>query len=189
MATNELKVTDNFDLQTISGDLAQAVSEEMDGLGTLPFDRVKIPTGGNVAFKLPGEGENPEMVTEIVGVILDHHPINAYWGKKFAGGNEAPDCSSYNGKEGIDRVTGVIRECASCPYNRFGSDGNGKACKNVHRVFILREGNPVPLVLSLPPTSIKSMRDYIAKSVVLKGFRCWQVVTKIKLKEEKIKQA
>lgn len=45
---NELAVVDNFDLQTISGDLAQAIAEEMDGLGALPFDRVKIPSGGEV---------------------------------------------------------------------------------------------------------------------------------------------
>ena len=36
-AKNELAVVDNFDLQTISGDLAQAIAEEMDGLGALPF--------------------------------------------------------------------------------------------------------------------------------------------------------
>ncbi len=120
-----------------------------------------------------------------VGVILDHHPVNAYWINKFAGGNEHPDCSSYDGKQGIDRQTGEVRNCDTCPYNQFGSDDKGKACKNVHRVFILREGNPVPLVLSLPPTSLKYMRDYIAKRVILKGFRCWQVVTRITLKKEK----
>lgn len=185
-AKNELAVVDNFDLQTISGDLAQAIAEEMDGLGALPFDRVKIPSGGGLAFELPGEDdENPESATEIVGVILDHHPVNAYWREKFAGGNEQPDCSSYDGKQGIERETGEIKDCASCPYNQFGSDDKGKACKNVHRVFILREGNPVPLVLSLPPTSLKYMRDYIAKRVILKGFRCWQAVTKITLKKEK----
>ena len=41
------------------------------------------------------------------------------------------------------------------------------------------------MMLSLPPTSLKYMRDYIAKRVILKGFRCWQVVTKITLKKEK----
>lgn len=182
----ELAVIDNFNLQTISGDLAQAIAEEMDGLGALPFDRVKIPSGGGIAFELPGEDEdNPETTTEITGIILDHHPVNAYWQNKFAGNSESPDCASYDGKEGIDRVTGDIRECVNCPYNQFGSDGKGKACKNTHRLFILREGNPIPLILSLPPTSIKYMRDYIAKRIVLKKLRCWQVLTRITLKKEK----
>ena len=83
--------------------------------------------------------------------------------------------------------TGEIHECASCPHNQFGSDedGRGKACKNVHRCYILREGNPVPLVLSLPPTSLKYMRDYIGKKILLKGMRCWQAVTRISLKKER----
>lgn len=183
----ELAVIDKFDLQTISGDLAQTIEEEMDGLGTLPFDRVKIPSGGGIAFELPGEDENnPETKSEIVGVILDHHPVNSYWSNKFTGSNESPDCSSYDGKQGTVKRTGETRNCSSCPYNQFGSDGgSGKACKNTHRIFILRESNPIPLVLSLPPTSIKYMRDYIAKNIILKGLRSWQAVTKITLKKEK----
>ena len=187
MAKNELTVTaDKFNLVTLTGDLAEAVAEEMDGLGSIPFDRVKIPSGGGLAFELPGDTEeDTESATELIGVILDHNPVNAYWAEKFSGGNEQPDCSSYDGKQGVVRATGEIRSCETCPYNRFGSDGAGKACKNVHRVYILRENNPVPLVLSLPPTSLKYMRDYIGKRVLLKGFRCWQVLTKITLKKEK----
>ena len=118
---------------------------------------------------------------------MDHNPVNAYWANKFAGGNEQPDCSSFDGKQGVDRLTGEIKSCETCPHNKFESDGSGKACKNVHRVFMLQEGNPVPLILSLPPTSLKYMRNYIAKRVLLKGFRCWQVLTKITLKKEKSK--
>lgn len=183
----ELATTEKaFDLQTIEGCLADAIAEEMDGLGTIPFDRVKIPSGGGLAFELPGEDEDhPISATELVGVILYHHPINAFWKEKFSGGNEQPDCSSLDGKQGIRKEDGVISECASCPYNQFGSDGQGKACKNAHRVYVLTEGNPVPLILSLPPTSLKPLRDYIGKRILLKGMRSFEVVTKITLKKEK----
>lgn len=186
---NELAVkAADFNLVTLTGDMAEAVAEEMDGLGTIPFDRVKIPSGGGLAFEIPGEEEDDtETAQELIGVILDHGPINAYWANKFAGGNEQPDCSSYDGKQGVDRITGEIKDCATCPYNQFRSNNAGKACKNVHRVYILREDNPVPLILSLPPTSLKYMRDYIGKRVILNGFRCWQVLTKITLKKEKSK--
>lgn len=187
MGKNEVATTNgNFDLVTLEGALAEAIAEEMDGLGTVPFDRVKIPSGGGLAFEIPGEDEDDTIsATELVGVILYHHPVNAYWKEKFAGGNEQPDCSSYDGKTGTDRETGECKNCADCPYNQFGSDGAGKACKNVHRVYMLREGNPVPLILSLPPTSLKYMRDYISKRILLKGMRCYQAVTKITLKKEK----
>lgn len=184
---NELAATNNkFDLVTLEGAIAEAIAEEMDGLGSVPFDRVKIPSGGGLAFELPSEdGEDAEVAKELVGVILHHHPVNAFWREKFAGGNEQPDCSSMDGKVGIDRETGECKNCSACQYNQFGSDGNGKACKNVHRIYMLREGNPVPLILSLPPTSLKHMRDYISKRILLKGMRCYHAVTKITLKKEK----
>lgn len=190
MAKNEIAVkAETFNLVTLNGDLAAAVEEEMDGLGPVPFDRVKIPSGGGLAFEIPGETEDDaESATELVGVILYHNPVNAYWEEKYSGGNEQPDCSSYDGKSGTVRETGEIRSCETCPYNKFGSDGAGKACKNAHRVYILREGNPVPLILSLPPTSLKYMRDYIGKRVLLRGFRCWQVLTRITLKKEKSRE-
>ena len=188
MANEVAVANNNFNLVTIEGEIAEAIAEEMDGLGTVPFDRVKIPSGGGLAFEVPGEDEDtPDSATEIVGVILYHHPVNAYWKEKFDGSNEQPDCSSYDGKQGVERETGECKDCASCPFNQFGSgeNGSGKACKNVHRVYILREGNPVPLVLSLPPTSLKFMRDYISKRILLKGMRCYHAVTKITLKKEK----
>jgi hypothetical protein len=189
MAKNEIAVTnEGFNLVTLEGELAEAIAEEMDGLGAIPFDRVKIPSGGGIAFELPGEDEDsPEIEKELVGVILYHHPVNAYWKEKFEGGNEQPDCASYDGKMGVDKETGECKSCGDCPYNQFGSgeNGNGKACKNAHRIYILREGNPVPLILSLPPTSLKYMRDYIGKKLLLKGMRSYHAVTKITLKKEK----
>lgn len=187
MAKNELAATvENFNLVTLDNEIAEAVAEEMEGLGTIPFDRVRIPSGGGLAFEIPGEDEeNPESATELIGVILYHHPVNAYWAEKFSGANEQPDCSSFDGKQGIKRGTGEIKDCSNCPYNQFGSDGAGKACKNVHRVYLIREGSPVPLILSLPPTSLKYMRDYIAKRILLRGMRCYDAVTKITLKKEK----
>lgn len=43
----------------------------------------------------------------------------------------------------------------------------------------------MPLVLALPPTSLKYLRDYIGKKILLKGMRCWDAVTKITLKKDK----
>ena len=189
MANNEVAVVNgNFELVTLEGALAEAIAEEMDGLGTVPFDRVKIPSGGGLAFEIPGEDEdNPETATELTGVILYHHPVNAYWKDKYNGSNDQPDCASFDGKQGVDKETGCISNCAEWRFNQFGSGegGTGKACKNAHRIYILREGNPVPLILSLPPTSLKYMRDYISKRILLKGMRCYHAVTKITLKKEK----
>ena len=46
MAKNEVATTEkNFNLVTLTGELKEAVAEELDGLGTLSFERAKIPSG------------------------------------------------------------------------------------------------------------------------------------------------
>ena len=77
MAKNEVATMDSFNLVTLANsDLAEAIAEELDGLGNLPYDKVKIPSGGGLAFEIPGDDEdNPESSTELVGVILFHSGI------------------------------------------------------------------------------------------------------------------
>jgi ribosomal protein L12E/L44/L45/RPP1/RPP2 len=176
----------SFELTTLGGNIKEIMSEEMDGLGGLQFDYVKIPSGGGLSFELPGEDEDhPETVQTLTGIIIYHHAQNSYWRDEYNGGNEQPDCSSTNGHVGIDRISGEIRSCDDCPFNQFGSSakgGNGKACKNGHALYLLRSGDPLPIILQLPPTSIKALSNYIAKSFVLHGKRSYQGITEITLK-------
>lgn len=189
MSKNEVAATEKFNLVTMAeSGLSEAIAEEMDGLGTIPYDKVKIPSGGGLAFEIPGETEDdPQTATELVGVILFHHALNGYWKDEFNGSNDKPDCSSFDGKTGVDAETGECKKCGDCEFNQFGTarNGSGKACKNMHRIYFLQEDNPVPLIVTLPPTSIKSMRDYISKRILLRGMRCYSAVTKITLKKDK----
>lgn len=189
MANNSTALTvQNFAITPITEDVTALIKEELDGLGQIPFDTVKVPSGGGLAFELPGDNpDTPETVTELVGVVVHHHPVNAYWKDAYSGGNQQPDCSSIDGKLGMEIATGEVHNCAECPFNKFGSAGdgsNGKACKNGHRVYVLREDEVLPLLLTLPPTSLKSFKDYLAKRVVLKGKRSWHVLTRVTLKKE-----
>jgi hypothetical protein len=178
-----LAIVQDFNLPAL-GDMGAAMQEEMEGLPTT-FDRVKIPSGGGLAFEVPGDDpENPDTVKEIIGIIVDHHPVNAFWGEKYAGQNNPPDCSALDGKVGLT-LDGQQLPCNSCPHNAWGSaeDGRGKACKNMHRLYILRDGDFLPLLLTLPPTSIKNFADYIAKRVLAKRRRSYDVITKVTLKK------
>ncbi len=87
----------------------------------------------------------------------------------------------------MNAETGEIHNCTSCPFNEFGSDGDGKACKNMHRLYILPENSPLPYILTLPPTSIKNWKNYLGKRIVIKGLRPHHVITKITLKKEQSK--
>lgn len=187
MAKNELMVKENFEL-AINGEVADIIAEELDGLGEIPFDRVKIPSGGGLAFEVPGDDpDSPDIAKELVGIVIDHHPVNAYWESKYDGQNTPPSCSSLDGKTGINAETGEIHNCKVCPFNEFGSDGEGKACKNMHRLYILPENSPLPYILTLPPTSIKAWKEYLGKRIVVKGLRPHHVITKVTLKKQENK--
>ena len=160
--------------------LSDALSEELSGLSG-SFERIKIPAGGMTVFELPGENpDSPETVKEFSAVILHHHPLNAYYTDKYTGGANPPDCSSFDGVIGIGNPGG---ECAKCPYNKFGSGENGaKACKNRRRIYLLREGEIFPLILSLPTGSLKDFSRYIMR-LLTKGKKSNAVVTKFTLKK------
>ena len=184
MAKNNEVAKVDYSLPAVGGAMGEAFAEEMDGL-TLSFPRVKIPSGGGLAFEVPGDDpENPDTEKEIIGVIVDHHPVNAYWADKYSGANNAPDCASMDGKVGVD-LDGNRKPCNSCPMNAWGTadDGRGKACKNMRRLYILRDGESLPLLLTLPPTSLKNLSDCIALRVVSKGLRSYGVVTKVSLRK------
>ena len=99
---------------------------------------------------------------------------------KYTGGNNPPDCGSFDGITGIGDPGGL---CKKCPYNEFGSGENGaKACKNRRRIYVLREGELFPLLLSLPTGSLKEFTKYL-KRLLSKGKKSNMVVTSFSLKK------
>ena len=144
---------------------SEELAQDMDGL-QLGFQRVKIPSGGQVQFELPGEDpDNPDYIKYLEGIIVHSHNANAYWiSKGEDDDNTPPDCQSTDGKVGYGTPGGI---CASCPYNRFGSDpdpkgtGKGKACKNQRMVYLLRSGDAMPIQISLSPTSITPYAQFV----------------------------
>jgi len=121
--------------------------------------RAKIPSGGGRSFEIT-EGDNLiASVPSFSGVIIHNYKCNARYGSEMG---LPPICSSLDGNNGLDTETGEMLECKNCEYNKYGTDknGRGKACKNMHRVYVLTEGNPIPVLLSIAPTSLRNWQDY-----------------------------
>ncbi len=74
--------------------------------------------------------------------------------------------------------------CAKCPFgaNAFGTDGKGKKCKEMRKLLVFHSKMKKPMLLSIPPTSIRNFDTYYDgldnAGKVLAG-----MVTKITLKE------
>ena len=179
---NALAEVKNFTLPAmIESDFSnEELSEDFDGL-QMSFQRVKIPSGGALQFEVPGDDpEDPDYEKTLKGVIVYNHQAGAYWpeGSEYDD-NVPPLCSSVDGKLGIGTPGG---SCALCELNKFGTDGKGKACKNMRHLYILRSGEYIPILLSLPPTSIRPFSDFMNVSFVSRRRPAWSSVVEIGLK-------
>lgn len=151
-----------------SGFSKEELERDMEGL-QLGFQRVKIPSGGQIQFELPSDDpDNPDYAKYLEGVIVYSHNANSYWptGEDYDD-NTPPACQSVDGKLGYGKPGGI---CADCPYNRYGSDtkgtGKGKACKNQRILYLLRSGDVMPIQLSLSPTSIRPYTEFVNAAFV-----------------------
>ncbi len=165
-------------------DIVEIVQENLgsEGVSAYDLDRVKIPAGGATAFEVPTlEGE--ESVKEIEGIIIFWKTARAYWPEKFNGENNPPQCSSVDGEVGQGNPGGY---CSKCPLAQFGSaeNGKGQACKQMRQMFIVRENDILPLVITLPPTSIKPAKQYFMR-LASKGIKYTHAVTRITLEKAK----
>jgi len=160
--------------------MQEDIGEFTEGM-TLPLERIKLVAGGAGLFEFP-EGDHRK---EFFAVILDSHPANAFWQSTD---DDKPRCWSPDGKvPAPDVEEPVAAECKVCPYNQFGSAGEGrrgKACKNLRRMVLLMLDDSdevpvgVPIRLTLPPTSLKYYAKYMSK-LTARSISPLAVVTKI----------
>lgn len=170
-----------FDMSGIREIYAEILAAQAEVGGTVTY-RAKVATGGGKSFEiLTGDEESDTSVTKITGVVIHSHKCNAYFDENASG--EPPTCSSIDGKYGTNRENGETTRCEGCPLNQFGtsSKGSGKACKNMVRLYIMTEFSPIPLLLTLPPTSIVAWQDYRTKVLALRVLKPTDVMTEFTL--------
>ena len=180
MENNELRnISDTNDLTGFSAlrdvDFNDLVQEELGNM-KVSFDRIGTPGAEGRTFKIPGinpgETDNLESFT---AVILHHHAMSFYFSEPYRGKPSLPDCKTYDGWKGTGTPGGM---CENCPLNEFGSGPNGgKACRNKRRLYLLREGEVLPVLLSIPTGSLGTFGDYV-KRLLTRGMRPSAVVTR-----------
>lgn len=166
------------------GAAIEALRSNLEGeaLSPMDLDRVVIPAGGGTTWAVPTlDGE--DVTQTIVGVIVGVQNCRAYWAQDFGGAGTPPDCVSEDNAVGVGNPGG---RCQVCPFAEFGSDsrGKGQACKQIKRLFLLRPESMLPLVVTLPPTSIRPATRYLLR-LAGGGLKYQAVVTKITLEKDK----
>lgn len=144
-------------------DVAEVLSENLDGgLDAFQLPRIKMPTSAATSWTVPTI-DGPETQKYIEGILIYQKTWRTYWQHSFGEGeaNQPPDCSSKDGKVGVGNPGGP---CKTCAYAQWGSgkDGNGQACRQIKALFILMPGDLLPTLVMAPPTSIRSVTDWLA---------------------------
>lgn len=169
--------------------------------GMEPAGAPTIKTKG-AHFNVGGQALGTELDCIVLGTVI----VNAKFAGKFSPDNPKPPvCWSVGTDAKAMKPMGVesLREskaCDTCPLNQFGSDeagGRGKVCRNLRRLAVIPlMGEPTPgeiagaeiLLLSVPPTSLKSWGWYV-RALEGKHAAPQAVVTAVKIVEdERIKQ-
>ena len=135
---------------------------------------VTVPAQGRT-FELDyGEGD-VEPVSTITGVIAHQQRVRRYFTTPYEASEKTPPaCYSADGRQGYGH-NGVDEDsphdCATCPMNQWGTamprepGGNtrGKACRENVQLYVIRTDGFLPIVISVPPTSLHRHRAYMLR--------------------------
>jgi len=170
--------------QQLTSFLIQNVGQQ--GLKPTDLDRIKVPAGGGLAWEVPTL-KGPESVNVLEGIILHFKDPRAYWKDSGTTGTP-PDCSSPDGLVGVGLPGG---QCHKCPLAQFGTavgkkgePTKGQACKQTRMLLFLRQDDMIPMLISLPPTSIKPAKQYFLR-LVANGYPFYGVTTQLRLEKMK----
>lgn len=163
VTTREGNKEEKYDIDTIK--LPSDVTSLFDLRSNMEGIVPRLPQIGIIHQGQLFKMANDAKVEAFTGIILQKQFCNAWWKESFdeSGGGTPPDCSS------LDSITPDFNspdvqaeKCKVCDNNKFGSDGRGKLCKNMVRVHIILDGQNTPHRLTLPPSNLRELNDYLA---------------------------
>lgn len=133
---------------------------------------IKRPAGNRVSIDGGKFKFNSQSGDILECVILTFAARNDFFPGKFDRKNIVPpDCAAAGLRTNhydlvpFDQIKKPeCSNCDECPNNQFGSDGNGKACKNTYTLLLIVPGidDETLFTLSVPPTSVKNFDSYVS---------------------------
>jgi hypothetical protein len=155
--------------------------------------RVPLPSGGATIFTV-NDISGQYHTESVEGVLVYFGYRRLLWPSEEPTG-QPPVCVSEDLMTGRTRdmekvapellPTWEIGEgaCDRCPFNAFGSSskGKGKRCKEVRLLFLLRQDDPMPMMIGCPPGSLRNVSRFIK----LLPIPHWRAVVSLGLESHK----
>ena len=144
----------------------------------------------------PNDPDEPASSIEVVILRTHKGTAKTYYERAYSPDSvEKPDCYSNDGVEpAADAQSPQSKKCATCPHNQWGSriseEGKkGKSCSDVKRLAV---ASPTqlndPMLLRLPPTTLKIWDEYVRMLNKRGGYKPAQVVTKVRFDPDVVHQ-
>jgi len=177
------------DLASIQEQLAKEAENIGDQVGGASTNAISLK---DKVFTMPGG----EVLTDAIQlVIVDFISMNKFYDGKYNANNpEPPVCFAINKIPSELAPSGNAPEvqsegdCAECPMSQWGSDGDGKACKETRRLAVLpvdATDDDQIMTLNVPPTAIKGYDAYVKQVAKLFQTSPIGVITTIDFHPEK----
>jgi len=179
MAKNELvPIAEAYPIIAGNAEMQEIIEANLGDseMSAFDLDHIKVPAGGSTVWEVPGLAET-KSTKSLEGIIACYQDVRAYWESESTG-SAPPDCASNDCKVGIGLPGGA---CMECLFSKFKSarKGEGQACKAMRRLFLLLPGQALPMVLTLPPTSLKACKQYMLRltSARVRSYGCITEIT------------
>lgn len=208
MSTGLIK-RESFALLNDSGSEAKDALKAMieSGMTISPKDllRVKVPSGGGTRWVL-----GDSALTEIIGALVHFQQCSLLWPSEEAVPGQLPVLRSWDGITGervgpmsqsmaeaiekwrldgepLNGRTYQVAEASGFPHSQWGTgkNGRGKRMKDQRILFVLRPEDLMPLVVNIPPASIKAFDKFIKEQFQITKAPYFRYMIGLSLKAEK----
>lgn len=181
---------DSFEPQPIKVEIVHATAElKIEGLPSMQRFKGVILSSMKARVFFPKFGN--QEVNKDIATFTEKRPLcsseNGVVGKLY---ETDWDNISNPSKDAILMIKEKISQgglmCKKCPLSAFGSAGlfgvksKGQACNDLRRLLLWRPSLTIPMILTLPPTSIRKFDGYCS-SLSAGGKQFNRVVTEISL--------
>lgn len=191
MTKEVAKKSPPYEVMSLPAEEAREIAKVLkdNGIRGMDLPRITFPSGKPPYMWNVPTPEGPRLESKVRGIILQAHNNRAFWDGDY-GEARVPKCTSedaVNGSGFHNGVEGASGPCSECRFSKHGSaeKGDGQACKQRNRLFLMRPEGVLPVILSVPSGSLRKVRDYIVTLLGARITRPFLVETEFSLVEQK----
>lgn len=203
---NELATISNYAVMSVDAEEFREAAEANGGIREADLTRVSTPAGGGTTWMIPGLAgvSDDQEIKELVGVLVHQQPRSSLWASDEPAEGARPVAVSFDmvfGRRVADRADvppEMNEELDRCTdgqgridwtrlsYAQWdsGKGGIGKRVKDARVLYILRESDNLPIVVTIPPGSLAAWQKFLG-ALTMHGLPYFRAIVGLSLEADK----